>query len=76
MPALVPRTDTLALVRTTLPYVRALAARGVPQALSEDPGLAGAVMTWDGAIVHEGLARDHRKPLVPIRAVLASSGIM
>jgi alanine dehydrogenase len=58
MPALVARTATLALTNATLPCVRALAGLGLAGALDADPGLAAAVMTWDGEVVHEGLARD------------------
>ncbi|HEY1328576.1 MAG TPA: alanine dehydrogenase [Casimicrobiaceae bacterium] len=57
-PALVARTATLALANAVLPYVRAIAGRGVAPALDADPGLAAGVMTWDGVVVHEGLARD------------------
>jgi alanine dehydrogenase len=57
MPSLVARTATLALTNATLPYVRALAGRGIA-ALEADPGLAAGVMTWDGEVVHEGLAGD------------------
>jgi alanine dehydrogenase len=55
-PSLVARTATLALTNATLSYVRALAERGVEQALSSDPGLAVGVLTWDGAIAHPALA--------------------
>jgi alanine dehydrogenase len=55
-PSLVARTATLALTNATLSCVRALAERGVEQALSADPGLAAGVLTWDGAIAHPALA--------------------
>ena len=56
MPSLVARTATEALTSATLPYVERL-ARGVSQALAEDPGLAQAVMVADGAIANADLAR-------------------
>ncbi len=46
MPALVPRTSTLALTNATLPYVQALATAGVPAALRADPALARGVAIW------------------------------
>ncbi|MFO1323791.1 MAG: NAD-binding protein [Burkholderiales bacterium] len=58
MPALVARTATLALTQATLPYVRALAGRGVDRALNDDARLAAGLMVRDGAIVHAGLAKD------------------
>jgi alanine dehydrogenase len=57
MPALVARTASLALAAAALPYVRRL-ADGLADALERDAALAAGVMTWDGAIVHPGLAVD------------------
>lgn len=58
MPSLVARTATLALTNVTLPFVRAMAARGIDEALARDPGLAAGLMVRSGDIVHAGLARD------------------
>jgi len=58
MPSLVARTATLALTHATLPYVRAMAARGIDGALAADAGLAAGLMVRGGDIVHAGLARD------------------
>ena len=57
MPGAYPRTSTQALTNVTLPYVKALADRGVEGALRADPALAGALNTWRGAIVHRALAQ-------------------
>jgi alanine dehydrogenase len=46
MPALVPRTSTLALTNATLPYVQTLATLGVQAALRADPALARGVTIW------------------------------
>jgi alanine dehydrogenase len=46
MPALVPRTATLALTNATLPYLLALAGAGVQAALRADPALARGVAIW------------------------------
>jgi alanine dehydrogenase len=56
MPALVPRTSTFALTNATLPYVQALADRGVTDAVRADPALARGVNVWRGAVVHPGVA--------------------
>ena len=58
MPSLVARTATEALTAATLPYVLRLACLGVERAISDDAGLAAAVLVADGAIVHRGLAAD------------------
>lgn len=66
MPALVARTATLAFTDATLPYVRALAGRGIVQALAADAGLAAGLMTWDGDVVHQGLAHDSGREARPM----------
>ena len=58
LPALVARTATLALADASLPFVRRLADAGIVRAVEDDASLAAAVMVWEGAIVHAGLARD------------------
>ena len=58
LPALVARTATLALAAASLPFVRRLADAGIGGAIEDDVSLAAAVMVWDGAIAHAGLARD------------------
>lgn len=69
LPALVARTATLALAAATLPYVAALAAAGIADALERDAGLAAGTMIWDGAITHGGLAADagRRQVVAPWR---------
>lgn len=66
MPALVARTASFALSGATLEYVEQLADRGIVGAIDADEGIAAGVMTWDGAIVHRGLAHDAH--LVPVPA--------
>jgi alanine dehydrogenase len=58
MPAAVARTATVALTEATLPYVLALAARGVTGALRADPGLAAGLNVAAGKVMHAGLAAD------------------
>ena len=58
MPAAVARTATTALTDATLPYVLALAERGVTEALRADPGLAAGLNVAAGKVMHAGLAAD------------------
>ncbi len=50
MPALVPRTATLALTSVTLPYVQALAEYGVSEACERDDTLARGLNVRDGRV--------------------------
>jgi alanine dehydrogenase len=70
MPALVPRTSTFALTNATLPYVLALATKGVARAVRENPALAKGVNVWGGKIVHPGVAESVGEPPVPLNACL------
>ena len=63
MPALVARTATVALTRATLPYVRALADRGIGAAIAEDAGLRAGLQVWDGGVSHPGRAADTGLPI-------------
>jgi alanine dehydrogenase len=63
MPALVARTATLALTRATLPYVHALADRGIAAAVAADSGLLAGLQVWDGGVCHPGLAADAGLPV-------------
>jgi alanine dehydrogenase len=70
MPALVPRTSTFALTNATLPYVLALADRGVADAIRADAALARGVNVWHGAVVHPGVAEALGEAATPLDAVL------
>jgi alanine dehydrogenase len=70
MPALVPRTSTFALTNATLPYVLALAARGVAEAVRRDSVLAGGVNVWNGRIVHAAVAASVGETPTPLGDVL------
>lgn len=56
MPALVPRTATLALTSVTLPYVRRIADMGVREACEQDPALARGLNVADGEIAHQAVS--------------------
>ena len=60
MPASVPRTSTFALTNATLPYVRAIAARGIKKAALEDPVIASGINMKKGIITHPAVAEAFR----------------
>lgn len=70
MPGAVPRTSTLALNNATLPFVLALADKGVYQALRDDPHLRNGLNVYKGMITHEGVAKDLGLPYTPASEVL------
>jgi alanine dehydrogenase len=71
MPALVPRTSTFALTNATLPYVLALATRGVATSIREDAALARGVNVWRGRIVHPAVAASVGEPATPLDSLLS-----
>lgn len=56
IPGAVPRTSTLALSNVTLPYIMALAKKGVKQACQDNPALAKGVNTAQGYITYKAVA--------------------
>ncbi len=58
MPGAYPRTSTVALTNATLPYVRAIANRGIEKAIKEDPAIKSALNTYRGEVVHKALAES------------------
>jgi alanine dehydrogenase len=65
MPGAVPRTSTAALTHATLPYIRALADKGVASALSSDPHFRRGLNVADGEIRSEPVAHALGLPLRP-----------
>ena len=67
MPGAVPRTATQALVSVTLPYIQAIAGRGLREAVMEKPELLGGLNTADGSICHPTVAKalglEQRHPM-------------
>ena len=55
MPGGVARSSTQALTNATLPYVLALADKGLP-ALTEDAGFAAGLNVQNGRITHPAVA--------------------
>lgn len=56
MPGAVPRTSTLALSNVTLPYILALAKKGVKQACLDNPAFAKGVNTLQGYVTYDAVA--------------------
>ncbi|MFZ2196390.1 MAG: alanine dehydrogenase [Thermodesulfovibrionales bacterium] len=56
MPGAYPRTSTLALTNATLPYIKAIAATGVDNAIRKVPAMLSALNTYNGSIVNKPLA--------------------
>ncbi|MCC5885281.1 MAG: alanine dehydrogenase [Gammaproteobacteria bacterium] len=57
MPGAVARTSTLALNAVTLPFVRALADKGIRKAMAADPHLAAGLNVDAGRISHPAVAQ-------------------
>jgi alanine dehydrogenase len=62
MPGAVAHTSALALNNATLPFVKALANRGLA-ALNDDPHLAAGLNVHRGAITHSAVAQALGYPL-------------
>lgn len=52
MTANIPRTASRAQANASLPYIQALADKGLDQALQDDPGLAAGVYLYQGKMVN------------------------
>jgi alanine dehydrogenase len=72
MPGAVPNTSTRALTNVTLPYVLAIADRGLAAAVADDPALAEGVNVAAGRVVQPEVAAAHGQPAVPLRDLLGS----
>jgi len=56
IPGAVPRTATMALSNVTLPYIQALAKKGVKNACNDDSALAKGVNTAQGHMTYKAVA--------------------
>jgi alanine dehydrogenase len=70
MPGAVPHTSTYGLTNATLPYVMALASKGVTDATAHDPGLALGVNVHRGHVTYEPVAQAHGLDHVPLDQLL------
>jgi len=72
IPAGVPRSASLALSAAVLPYVTALAGKGLTQALRDDVGLAAGLQIHGGQVTHPAIARELNRPYRDLDAMLFS----
>lgn len=75
MPGAVPVTSTNALANATMPYVLALADRGVLDAVRADPGLRLGVNVAAGVPTHPAVARSVGEECVGVEAALAAAAV-
>jgi alanine dehydrogenase len=72
MPGAVPRTSTFALTNVTLPYLFAIANKGLERALAEDPSLRPGVNTLKGRLTCGPVGEAQGVPVVTLDEVLAT----
>ena len=66
MPGAVPVTSTKGLTNVTLPYVEAIADKGVSRAIAEDPAIAKGVNTLGGKLTYAAVADAHGLEFTPL----------
>jgi alanine dehydrogenase len=71
MPGGVPITSTKALTNATLPYVEAIAEKGIHAAVTGDPALARGVNVIGGKLTYEAVAEAHGLDYTPLADALA-----
>lgn len=62
IPAADPAASAAALSAALRPFVEALAARGVAEAIRRDPRLRAGVVLWQGRVSHPGIAAEAGLP--------------
>jgi len=75
MPGAVPITATKALTNATLPFVEAIADRGLREAVAQDPSLALGVNAVDGKVTYEAVAEAHNLDYTPLEDVLPLAAV-
>jgi alanine dehydrogenase len=70
MPGAVARTSTFALNNVTLPFVLALADKGVRRALGQDPHLRNGLNVHEGRITYRAVAQALKLRFTPPEAAL------
>jgi alanine dehydrogenase len=75
MPGAVPVTSTRALTNATLPYVEAIANRGLRDAVSSDGALAKGVNVIEGKLTYEAVAEAHGLDYTPLDDVLPLAAV-
>jgi alanine dehydrogenase len=72
MPGAVPVTSTKALTNATLPYVEAIANKGLNAAVGADSALAKGVNVVGGKLTYEAVAQAHNLDYTPLETALAA----
>jgi alanine dehydrogenase len=70
MPAAVPHTSTFGLTNATVPYVLALANKGLEGACEENTAISEGVNTYQGEITYAGVAESQGRPWRELNAVM------
>ncbi|MBN1665205.1 MAG: alanine dehydrogenase [Deltaproteobacteria bacterium] len=70
IPAAVPRTSTFALTNATLPYIRAIADKGLRQAALENDAIACGINCAAGKLIHPAVAAAFGMDNAPWHEVL------
>ena len=73
MPGAVPITSTWGLTNVTLPYIEAIADKGVERALADDPSLLLGVNVAAGKVTYQPVADAVGLPFTPVDEVLAGA---
>ena len=71
MPGAVARTSTFALTNATLPFVMALANKGINQALLDDPHLLAGLNIYRGKVTYQAVAEAHGYEFVSPESILS-----
>tara|TARA_R110002096_G_scaffold171490_8_gene344630 strand:- start:27513 stop:28619 length:1107 start_codon:yes stop_codon:yes gene_type:complete len=66
MPGAVPHTSTFALTNATMPYVMALANKGLEKAAADNPAILLGINTYKGTVPHAAVAEALGVPHIPI----------
>jgi alanine dehydrogenase len=69
MPGAVPVTSTKGLTNVTLPYVEAIADKGLSRAIADDPALAKGVNTLAGNLTYRAVAEAHGMAYTPLEDI-------
>jgi alanine dehydrogenase len=72
MPGAVPITSTKGLTNVTLPYVEAIADKGVSRSIADDQALARGVNAIAGKLTYEAVGEAHGLPYTPLSDVASA----
>ncbi len=73
MPGAVPITSTWGLTNVTLPYIEAIANKGLSRALADDPALAKGVNVAAGQVTYQPVAEAVGLPYARLESVLSAA---